>query len=145
LHHPLTNEELKNGEKPRDVNTKQGMSNLFQLRTDPVWTGLVLGGLSLGAFGAQIAASYSYTTFGGLIISVLWWAIYLGALGAALGALPGLVMQKVRAARPVLPTDRELVRVNSSSLLSASRQVREADIQSAMSGEAECLPHDLVR
>jgi hypothetical protein len=77
-------------------------------RIDPILLGLLLGGSCLGAFGSVIALAYSYRHPVGLVVSVIWWGICFGALGASLGALPGLLTQRRRllyskrlAARPL--------------------------------------------
>jgi hypothetical protein len=44
-----------------------------------------------------VAASYSYAHSVGLGVSLIWWGIYCGALGASIGALPGLFTQRDRA------------------------------------------------
>jgi hypothetical protein len=77
---------------------------------DPITIGMLAGGLLLGALGVAVAASYSYAHAAGMVISLIWWGIYFGALGASIGALPGLFTQRARgnreigtAAAPCLP------------------------------------------
>ena len=65
-------------------------------RWDPITIGVLAGGLILGAAGVAVAASYSYALTAGLVVSVIWWGIYCGALGASIGALPGLLTQRGR-------------------------------------------------
>ena len=65
-------------------------------KADPITIGMLAGGLILGVIGAAVAASYSYAHSAGLVVSLIWWAIFFGALGASLGALPGLFTQRAR-------------------------------------------------
>jgi hypothetical protein len=64
---------------------------------DPIALGMLAGGLVLAAAGVAVAASYSYAHPAGLVVSVIWCAGYGGALGASIGALPGLFTQRDRA------------------------------------------------
>ena len=66
-------------------------------RWDPITIGMLAGGLVLAAVGVAVAASYSYAHQAGLAVSMIWWGIYCGALGASIGALPGLFTQRDRA------------------------------------------------
>jgi hypothetical protein len=53
-------------------------------------TGFWLGGVIFGAGGCFWGASMPYEYPVGVALSVLWWGIYVGFLGASLGALLGL-------------------------------------------------------
>jgi hypothetical protein len=66
-------------------------------RWDPITIGMLAGGLVLAAVGVAVAASYSYAHPAGLAVSMIWWGIYCGALGASIGALPCLFTQRHRA------------------------------------------------
>jgi hypothetical protein len=74
-------------------------------RHDPILIGMLVGGLVFGAIGAAVAATYSYAHPSGLAISMSWWGIYCGALGASIGALPGLFTQRDRTGKSVEPTE----------------------------------------
>jgi hypothetical protein len=61
-------------------------------RFNRVTIGLFLGGASLGTAGCILGASMPYRHPVGVTISILWWGIYLGCLGASIGAgIGGLV------------------------------------------------------
>jgi hypothetical protein len=62
-------------------------------RLDWVAIGGRLGALFLGAVGVSVAASAPYRSPAGMAVSILWWALYCGCLGASLGALLGLWIQ----------------------------------------------------
>ena len=52
--------------------------------------GFYLGGVVLGAAGCILGACLHYEYPVSVTISILWWGIYLGCLGASIGALFGL-------------------------------------------------------
>ena len=52
--------------------------------------GFWLGGVLLGAGGCLWGASMPYEHSVGVALSIFWWGIYLGCLGASLGALLGM-------------------------------------------------------
>ena len=52
--------------------------------------GAWLGGVALGMGGCLFGASMPYHHPLGVVVSVLWWGLYLGCLGMSLGALLGL-------------------------------------------------------
>jgi hypothetical protein len=56
--------------------------------------GFWLGGVGLGTVGGVLGASFPYTRPVAVVLSILWWSIYLGALGASLGALVGLCLER---------------------------------------------------
>ena len=56
--------------------------------------GFWLGGAVLGVGGCILGACMPYSHPVGVAISVLWWGIYLGCLGASLGALFALGMTR---------------------------------------------------
>jgi hypothetical protein len=73
-------------------------------RFDRILFGFWLGGGFLGTVGCVFGACMPYHHPVARVISVLWWGIYCGCLGASLGALPGLMLQRPLArihSRPV--------------------------------------------
>jgi hypothetical protein len=62
--------------------------------------GFWLGGIVFGTAGGVLGASLSYYHPVTRVLSVLWWGIYCGCLGASLGALPGLFMERTSARDP---------------------------------------------
>jgi hypothetical protein len=52
--------------------------------------GFWLGGVLLGAGGCLLGAAMPYKHPVAVAVSILWWGIYCGCLGASLGALLGL-------------------------------------------------------
>ena len=76
---------------------QDGADVVRRRRWDPITIGMLAGGLVLAAVGVAVAASYSYAHPAGLAVSMIWWGIYCGALGASIGALPGLFTQRHRA------------------------------------------------
>jgi hypothetical protein len=64
---------------------------------DRVAIGFWLGGIVLGTAGCVLGASLSYHHPVARVISVLWWGIYLGCLGASIGALPALFLDRTPA------------------------------------------------
>jgi hypothetical protein len=72
----------------------QAPTKLFRRRFDRVTLGLSLGGVVLGTAGCIIGACMPYRHPVAVTLSVLWWGIYLGCLGAALGALLGLLSKR---------------------------------------------------
>jgi hypothetical protein len=52
--------------------------------------GAWLGGIVLGTGGCLFGASMPYQHPVGVVVSVLWWGLYLGCLGMSLGAVLGL-------------------------------------------------------
>jgi hypothetical protein len=71
----------------------------FRRRFDRVWLGFWLGALTLGTAGCLLGARMPYRHPVSVCISVFWWGIYLGCLGAHLGAVVGLMMGRA----PVRP------------------------------------------
>jgi hypothetical protein len=63
-------------------------------RFDRVTIGFWLGGATLGTGGCILGACTPYHHPVAIAISVTWWGIYLGCLGASLGALFGLFIDK---------------------------------------------------
>ena len=59
--------------------------------------GFCLGGVVLGAAGCILGACMHYQHPVAVSISVLWWGIYLGCLGASIGALFGLCRDRTVA------------------------------------------------
>ena len=56
-------------------------------RLDRVSMGLWLGGVTLGTGGCIFGGCMPYHYPVAMAISVIWWGIYIGCLGASLGAL----------------------------------------------------------
>jgi hypothetical protein len=65
-------------------------------RLAPVTVGFWVGGVFLGTVGCLLGASLPYHRPVTLVVSALWWGIYLGALGASLGALACLCLGRKR-------------------------------------------------
>jgi hypothetical protein len=82
------------GKRDGHKGKRPAAANPFCRRWDRVRIGFLLGGIGLGAVGAASAASFPYRYPAGLVVSVLWWGIFCGCLGASLGALPGLFTQR---------------------------------------------------
>jgi hypothetical protein len=81
---------------PTDL-VQAGTEVVRRRKRDPITIGMLAGGLILGTVGVAVAVSYSYAHSAGLAISMIWWGVYFGALGASIGALPGLFTQLDRA------------------------------------------------
>jgi hypothetical protein len=62
--------------------------------------GFWLGGVLLGTVGCILGICMSSHHPVGVVLSALWWGIYLGCLGASIGGLVGLVTNR----NPALPT-----------------------------------------
>ena len=71
---------------------------------DRVAIGLFLGGVVLGTAGCILGACMPYRHPVGVTISILWWGIYLGCLGASIGAgiggLVGLLWDRTPVSTP---------------------------------------------
>jgi hypothetical protein len=63
-------------------------------RFDRIILGFWLGGVLLGTAGCVLGACMPYHHPVARVISVLWWGIYCGCLGASVGALPGLLLKR---------------------------------------------------
>ena len=59
--------------------------------------GFWLGGGLLGTGGLILGACMPYQHPVGVVISALWWGIYLGCLGASVGALIGMCTEHAPA------------------------------------------------
>jgi hypothetical protein len=79
---------------------KDSAATSFRRRFDRVALGFWLGALTLGTAGCVLGARMPCRHPVGVAISVLWWGIYLGCLGASVGALAGLVLGRA----PVPPS-----------------------------------------
>jgi hypothetical protein len=66
-------------------------------RGNRITLGFGLGGILLGTAGCIFGASLSSHHPVAWVLSVLWWGIYCGCLGASLGALPGLFLERSSA------------------------------------------------
>jgi hypothetical protein len=82
-----------NGDGQRAVRPPSGepAADPTRRRFDRVTIGFWLGGLALGTGGCLLGAWMPYHHPVAVTVSVLWWGIYLGCLGASLGALFGLL------------------------------------------------------
>jgi hypothetical protein len=77
-----------------DLETRKGLVRpvkeeiaLPTRRFDRVSIGLLFGGVTFGSAGCIIGACMPYHHPVARAISVIWWGIYIGCLGAGLGAL----------------------------------------------------------
>ena len=68
----------------------------FARRTIGFW----LGGGFLGTAGCILGVCMPYQHPVAVMISVLWWGIYLGCFGARVGALIGLFTERAAASAP---------------------------------------------
>jgi hypothetical protein len=57
--------------------------------------GVWLGGVALGTVGCIVGARLPYHDPVAVVISVLWWSLYLGGLGASIGALIAVLTEPV--------------------------------------------------
>jgi hypothetical protein len=57
-----------------------------QRQWNRVTVGFCVGGIAMGIAGCVLGAYMPYQHPVGISISVLWWGIYLGCLGASIGA-----------------------------------------------------------
>jgi hypothetical protein len=80
--------------------TGPGDANPFRRPSDRVTLGFQLGGLALGAAGCLLGACLPDERPAAVALSVLWWGLYLGCLGAGLGALVALFTERA----PVRPS-----------------------------------------
>src|SRR5262249_31387623 len=74
-----------------------GRERSFLRRCNRITVGFWLGGVLLGTAGCLLGASLSSHHPVARILSVLWWGISCGCLGASLGALPGLFLDRTPA------------------------------------------------
>ena len=76
---------------PSPVTTRKGdwPRAVRRLRFDRT-IGFCLGGVVLGTAGCLLGAAMPYRHPVAVAANVLWWGIFLGCLGASLGALLGL-------------------------------------------------------
>jgi hypothetical protein len=97
---PLSLIPAERGARQRAVSTPKEPAAAKPLRH---WfnrnIGFRLGGVILGAGGCLLGASMPYQHPVGVAVSLLWWGIYLGCLGASLGALMGLWAERRRRSR----------------------------------------------
>jgi hypothetical protein len=75
---------------------KQEQHRVPRRRWSRITLGFWLGGILFGTAGCILGASLSYHHPVARIISVVWWGIYFGCLGASLGALPSLFLDEIR-------------------------------------------------
>jgi len=90
---PITpsNWEWQQADHPR---TGTGDANPFRRRFDRVTFGFQVGGLALGTVGCLLGACMPYERPVAVALSVLWWGLYLGCLGASLVALLALFTER---------------------------------------------------
>ena len=77
--------------------------------------GFCLGGVVLGATGCILGACMHYEYPVAVAISVLWWGIYLGCLGASIGALFGLCRDRTPGPALSRQPQRRLVRLHNKA------------------------------
>ena len=65
--------------------------------------GFWLGGLVLGTAGCAIGAAFPYEYPASIVMSMLWWGIYVGVPGAWLGAMLGMLVERLAAVPTVQP------------------------------------------
>jgi hypothetical protein len=107
-------------QRPNRAHTSQ--SDTHRSRFNPTTIGFWLGGLLGGAAGCAYAASLPYRYPVGVTVGELWWAIYLGCLGASLGALLGMFVpgaSKPHRGRPASSTEAVIVDASANSALTA--------------------------
>ena len=85
--------EWQRADYPR---TGQGEANPFRRPFDRLTLGFRIGGLALGMAGCILGACMPYERPVAVAMSVLWWGLYLGCLGASLGALLALFTEWTR-------------------------------------------------
>jgi hypothetical protein len=99
-----------NGGRQRAVRPHEGQPGPKpRRRFDRAAVGLWLGGIALGTGGCILGACLPYRHPVGVAISVLWWGIYFGCLGAGIGALIGLWTGRT----PASPSRGRAVPVNA--------------------------------
>ena len=69
--------------------------------------GFWLGGILLGTAGCIIGASAPYHHPVALRVSALWWGLYFGCLGASVGGLIGMLIERISAPRSPESDDTE--------------------------------------
>ena len=74
-------------------------------RLDRVTLGLCLGGVLPGMAGCAVGTVMPYRQAVAVALSALWWGIYLGGFGAALGAIIAEFTDRTRAVRLPGPDD----------------------------------------
>jgi hypothetical protein len=79
------------------LEVKREQQGVPRRRWSRITLGFWLGGILFGTAGCILGASLSYHHPVARVISVLWWGIYWGCLGASLGALPGLFLERSSA------------------------------------------------
>jgi hypothetical protein len=91
------------------MTTRSWLSSLFasnsraparRRRFDWITLGFRLGGAALGTAGCILGACMPYHHPVAVVISVLWWGIFLGCFGASIGALVALLCERT----PVPPS-----------------------------------------
>jgi hypothetical protein len=102
---PLSPITTGNGEWQRADGPHKGRAAASRRRRrfDRVSIGFWLGAVLLGVGGCLFGASRPYHHPVGVAVSVLWWGLYGGALGASIGALVGLEAEPTPAAPPPGP------------------------------------------
>jgi hypothetical protein len=87
-------------------------------RFNPVTIGFWLGGFTLGMGGCLLGACMPYRHPVGVAISVFWWGIYLGCIGAWLGAMFGHLWDHTPATPPSggASADRDPVQADTGAV-----------------------------
>jgi hypothetical protein len=88
----------RRGAKPSPDPAEAGRTGGFRLRLDRT-LGFCLGGAVLGTAGCFVGAWMPYRHPVAVAANVLWWGLFLGCLGASLGALLGLGAEQAGAAQ----------------------------------------------
>jgi hypothetical protein len=88
---PLGMPTPRNAERQRDVRPPNGHPAENPRRLFDRSIGFWLGGALLGIGGCILGGFMPYSHPVAVTISVLWWGIYLGCLGASIGAFAGLL------------------------------------------------------
>ena len=103
----------KGNAPPQSRRTRRAVASRSH-RLDWVRIGFWLGAATFGTAGGVLGGCMPYHHPVAITASVIWWGIYIGSLGASLGALAGLVL---RRARPVPGSDlAKLTAVSSTRL-----------------------------
>jgi hypothetical protein len=79
---------------PSRVGAPKRRRTVRRRRFDWAVVGFWLGAVGLGTVGCVLGASFPYVRPVAIVLSTLWWGIYLGALGASLGAVVGLCAER---------------------------------------------------
>ena len=90
-------------------------------RLDRVSLGFWLGAATFGTGGAILGACMPYHHAVSIAISMIWWGIYIGSLGASLGALVGLFTQCAPSSGRTTAVDHPYLRNPGASVINRDR------------------------